>query len=222
MIAAFREWQAGRESVLIAAIASFALVLLNAWLGMKVVLSGLKPGVITLHMGLAMLLLCVLVYTAWRGCERPWGLALKSTARAGRAWLVIGVLFLLTIAEGLMGSQVREMTDALAKVHTDEPRSAWTAELESTWMYLAHRSFSWLVLASAIAFYVFAKRALVHGARWLEKSILGLVLAQMVLGIILSHIGILRVVQVLHIGLSSLLVSGLFLWMLGCVGVRER
>jgi cytochrome c oxidase assembly protein subunit 15 len=33
--------------------------------------------------------------------------------------------------------------------------------------------------------------------------------------LILAHVGIVRVVQVLHIGLSSLLVSGLFLWLLG-------
>ena len=50
---------------------------------------------------------------------------------------------------------------------------------------------------------------------WLENAILGLVLGQMILGIILSHIGILAIAQVLHIGLSSLLVSALALWILG-------
>jgi len=53
--------------------------------------------------------------------------------------------------------------------------------------------------------------------RWLEWSIIGLVLAQMLLGIVLAHVGIVRVAQVLHIGLSSLLVSGLFFgcWVAG-------
>ena len=37
----------------------------------------------------------------------------------------------------------------------------------------------------------------------------------MLLGIVLAHVGIVAVAQVLHIGLSSLLVSGLFLWLLG-------
>ena len=37
----------------------------------------------------------------------------------------------------------------------------------------------------------------------------------MVLGLILAWVGVVHVVQILHIGLSSLLVSGLFLWLLG-------
>jgi cytochrome c oxidase assembly protein subunit 15 len=41
------------------------------------------------------------------------------------------------------------------------------------------------------------------------------VIAQMVLGLILARVGVIHVVQILHIGLSSLLVSGLFLWLLG-------
>jgi len=42
----------------------------------------------------------------------------------------------------------------------------------------------------------------------------GIVFAQMVLGLVLAHVGVLPVVQVLHVGLSSILVSGLFYWLL--------
>ena len=113
-----------------------------------------------------------------------------------------------------MGSQVREMTDELALRHAGELRSQWVAELEETWVYLLHRSFSWLVLGASVGFAVTAKRALGR-LRWLEHGIVLLVIAQMLLGIVLAHVGIVRVVQVLHIGLSSLLVSGLYLWLLG-------
>jgi cytochrome c oxidase assembly protein subunit 15 len=44
---------------------------------------------------------------------------------------------------------------------------------------------------------------------------MGFILAQMLLGIVLAHVGIVRIAQVLHIGLSSLLVSALCLWLLG-------
>jgi cytochrome c oxidase assembly protein subunit 15 len=54
--------------------------------------------------------------------------------------------------------------------------------------------------------------------KWQEKLVLSMVLSQMVLGIILSNVGILRVVQVLHIGLSSILVCGMFAWLLGAFG----
>jgi cytochrome c oxidase assembly protein subunit 15 len=97
--------------------------------------------------------------------------------------------------------------------HAGEQRELWVSELEQTWAYLIHRSFSWVVLGCAVWFSV-RVRGVLGRLRWLEAGILALVLAQMALGVVLAHAGIVRVVQILHIGLSSLLVSGLFLWLL--------
>lgn len=187
-----------------AATASLGLVLVNAWLGAKVVLSGLQPGIITLHMALAVLLLCILVYTGWRAAPEPWKIRVPNSV-----WHIALLLFALVVIEGVLGSQVREMTDHLAKTHAGEPRSAWVDELEHSWVYLVHRSGSWLIVAVALWF-----RARVPRRTWLENTIVGLVLAQMLLGVLLAQVGILPTAQVLHIGLSSLLVSGLFLWLL--------
>jgi cytochrome c oxidase assembly protein subunit 15 len=214
--ASFGQIRQRRKRVFIASVAAFILVLVNAWLGARVVFSGLKPGVITLHMALAILLQCVLVYTAWRANDRPWRLAWKAAPVAVLRWLGWGLLALIVI-EGIMGSQVRELTDHLAHSHAGEPRSQWVVELEQSWVYLAHRSFSWLIFAVGIVFLHLSRHHLVRAA-WLEWSIFGLIFSQMVLGIILSHVGIVGIAQVLHIGLSSLLVSALFLWLLGARG----
>lgn len=219
-IAGFGEWRRGRWTVGLASVAALVLVLVNAWLGARVVLSGLKPGTITLHMALAILLLCTLVYAGWRGCDRPWTLPFSGRARAAVKWAALG-LFLLVVVEGILGSQVREMTDELAKLHAGQKRAEWVWELEQTWVYLFHRSFSWVIFGLALWFGWLARRALVHGVRWLEMSIIALVLAQMVLGLVLSQFGILRAAQILHIGLSSLLVSALFLWLLGAWGGKD-
>lgn len=218
LFASFGQIRQKRFSVFLAALAAFALVLINAWLGAKVVLSGLKPGIITLHMVLAVLLQCVLVYTAWRGTENPWKLKVESRKALGLFW--VGVLLLIFVVfEGVLGSQVREMTDELSKLHQGELRSQWVGELEHTISYIIHRSFSWVVLLAGIWYAWLAKRALGR-LGWLEWSVVGLIFAQMVLGIILAHVGIVRTAQVLHIGLSSLLVSGLFLWILGAWRAR--
>lgn len=214
-LSSFSEWRKGRARVTLAATAALVLVLVNAWLGARVVLSGLQPGIITLHMALAVLLLCVLVFAAWRGCASPWRLPAREPGRGG-AWRWALALFVLVVIEGVMGSQVREMTDHLAKVHAGEQRAQWVAELEQTAVYLIHRSFSWVILGTAVVFGIKAGRLLGRWS-WLEKGILALVAAQMVLGVVLGHIGILPVAQVLHVGLSSLLVSGLFLWLLAGV-----
>ena len=193
-------------SVHVAAWLALLLVLFNAWLGARVVYSGLKPGIITLHMALAIVLLCVLVFAMHRsGFELSQsGIESRMFPRQIALWL-----FAAVVAEGVLGSQVREMTDMLAKTHLGQPRSAWVTELEQTWVYLVHRSASWLIVGAGVVFFI------KNGHRtFLEKAILGLILAQMVLGVILAHVGIVPTAQILHIGLSSLLVSGLFLWLL--------
>jgi len=211
--ASIGEWRRGRKRVFAAAGLSVLLVGVNAWLGARVVLSGLQPGIITLHMALAILLLCVLVYTAWRGCDKPWQVAWKNTG--DKRLVVMGwVLFGLVIIEGVMGSQVRELTDELAKSHAGEARSSWIAELETSGVYLAHRSFSWLLVGLA-GWFLWRGRLVLGTFGWLEKGIVGIIALQMILGVVLAHVGILAVVQVLHVGLSSLLVSGLCLWLLG-------
>jgi heme A synthase len=45
------------------------------------------------------------------------------------------------------------------------------------------------------------------------RTVCGIILAQMVLGILMSHVSVHPIVQVLHIGLSSILVVALF-WLL--------
>ncbi|MFT4638400.1 MAG: cytochrome c oxidase assembly protein subunit 15 [Verrucomicrobiales bacterium] len=216
-----QQWRRKRPWVFVSGITALFVVLINAWLGMKVVLSGLKPGIITLHMALAIFLLGLLVYIAWRGCERPWRLPLTGKDKRILRILILALLA-FTIFEGLIGSQVREMTDQLARSHVDMPRQSWTQELEATWVYLIHRSFSWVIFGCAMAFYLTARNALPQGCRWLEKAILGFVIGQMILGIILSQIGILAAAQVLHIGLSSLLISAIALWILGAFAREDH
>jgi len=218
-IASFGQWKSRRPVLFLCSTLAVLLVGINAWLGARVVLSGLRPGIITLHMALAMLLQCLLVYICWKSFPRPWALKWKhgvSSALVNVAWLLFG----LVVVEGVMGSQVRELTDELARTHTGHSRVEWIHELESSWVYLIHRSFSWFILLSGIAFFWLAGRKLKERG-WLEIFIFGIVLSQMCLGVILANVGILPVAQILHVGLSSLLVSGLFLWLLGGVKMKR-
>lgn len=202
-----------RGAVFWAAFGSLLLVLVNAWLGARVVYSGLKPGIITLHMALAMLLMALLVFTAWAGGERRWRIGLQGPA-AKWARLAIVVLLAVTVAEGVLGSQVREITDQLKIERGGAPRSEWIGQLEGTILYLAHRSFSWVILAVAVVHFLTARRARSGVTGPVERMILGVVLAQMVLGLIMSQVAIHPLVQVLHVGLSSVLLCSEILWFL--------
>lgn len=206
-----------RPTVLVASTLALILLVANALMGREIVRSGLKPGVITIHMALAILMLCILVYMAWRACDSPWKLS-KSCRDGGLRKLAV-FLFSLVLLEGVLGSQIREKTDLLKKTHPDEPRSEWVAELESSPSYFIHRSGSWaILLVTGVFFYKAGHEK--TGARKLETVVLVLVLSQMFLGLILAQVGILPIAQVLHIALSSVLVASIFLWLLASSSLR--
>lgn len=203
-----------RPAVLLAALAAVLLVAANVVLGMLVVRSGLRPGVITLHMALAMALLCAQVLVVHRGARgEPVRYRMPPGGRGAMGLLL--VLFVVVLAEGVMGSQVRELTDRLALEHKEMPRADWVGELEQNVVYLAHRGFSWVVLVAALLFYYCSAGTSGAGARRCRLAITGIVVGQMLLGVTMSQLSVSPVVQVLHIGLSMLLVCALF-WFLLC------
>lgn len=133
----------------------------------------------------------------------------------------VTVLLVVILTEGILGSQIREMTDELAKSHTNAPRSSWIAELEHSWVYLFHRSFSWVVLGAAIWAWVLTKRHREGGAGKVERVALGIVLAQMILGLVMAQVHIYSWVQVLHVGLSAILLTFVWLWRFGLSGEKR-
>jgi cytochrome c oxidase assembly protein subunit 15 len=214
-------WQIRRRPlVAVVAALSLIVVLLNAWMGARVVYSGLRPGVLTTHLALAMALTGMLVYCAWRGCGVPWWIRMAAPVRR-QARVVVVLLLLVVVAEGIIGAQVREMTDLLAKFHDNAPRETWIGELENSWKYLAHRTLSWAVLGLAGWAWWLSWRFRDGGAGAPENAAFGIVLAQMVLGLVMSQIHIYEWVQVAHVGLAAVLLSLLWLWMFGLLGVRR-
>ena len=108
-----------------------------------------------------------------------------------------------------MGSQIREVTDGLMREYGVESRSNWIDEISTSLVYLIHRSFSWSILIAALW--------LGHKAGWrgmVPRTVLALVGALMVMGLVLSQSGIHAVVQVMHVGIAGILVSVVYYWWL--------
>lgn len=187
---------------------SLLTVLVNAWLGARVVYSGLKPGVITTHLALAFLLMVFLIIAIVKVRQNLGRIRLR--ASKGAAWSAFGIMAFLII-EGLMGSQLREMTDELAKENYGADRALWTSELKSMGIFYAHRAFSWLVLILVFIFMGSIWKVRKHFSL-LEVSLIFMTFSLMVMGIILGHIGILPWVQVLHVGVAALLFCAITHW----------
>lgn len=214
LLLALSSFRAGRHRGWIIALSWFSLidVLVNAGMGAIVVRSGLQPGIITLHMALAFLLIVVLVTIIWLSRGDRSSQAYPSSVRQ-RLLITSLVFFGCLFAEGLMGSQLREQTDELAIATENLSRVEWVDELETTWIYKAHRSFSWtLLITSGLTFY-WASRLPGLTARE-PKLVFALVIAMMLMGIVLGHVAVYPVVQVLHVGTTAGLLAVTWHWIM--------
>lgn len=219
-IAAF--WQREKRPLVFwMAFTSLTVVMVNAWMGARVVYSGLTPAVLTTHLALAMSLLGTLAYCAWRGTDHVWRIGMEPAPLA-KLRLLVTVLLVVIVAEGILGSQVREMTDELAKLHANADRSTWAIELEGSWKYLVHRSFSWAVLGMTLWAWTLTKRYRIGGAGRVERVVLGIVISQMVLGLVMAQVHIYSWVQVLHVGLAAILLTFVWLWRFGLSRNSDR
>lgn len=214
LVAAF--WQIRRRPwVFICALSSVIVIGVNAWMGARVVFSGLQPGVITAHLALAMGLLGLVVYCAWAGTNQPWRVKMVDSRKRRVTRVSVGLLLLVIVLEGVGGAQVRELTDELSKQYNNAPRETWVAELEESLWYITHRSFSWAVLATTLVAYVLTCRHRTGGVGLVEHTVFAVVMIQMLLGVIMAQLGIFAWVQVLHVGLAAILLSMTWLWWFG-------
>ena len=178
------------------------LVLFQGWLGAVVVRSGLQPGIITLHMVLAMVLLCLLLWLARRACEEDGNV--DSALDPPRYARILTGAVMLQVATG---TQVREGIDPFIKDSKGLPREAWLDQVG-----LAddlHRPTSWLVLILVLLTWN-GLRDMESPQRKLAHIAVGITLAQMTLGLILENAGLPPVAQTLHLTGAAALVCVAF------------
>ncbi len=196
-----------------ASVAAFLMVGFQGWLGAKVVGSNLQPGMITIHMLMALAIVATLLYAvaqARRGimASQP----VTSIDPGFEKWLYI--VLVLTVLQVAMGTQVREMTDFIRESQGEELRSSWVEAMP--WFFYVHRSFSAVVLFANL----WLAWLLVRSLGWqhtLSRLTLGMIciIGMAVLsGATLGHLGMPALVQPTHLLAASLLFGLQFLiWM---------
>jgi cytochrome c oxidase assembly protein subunit 15 len=196
-----------------ASVTAFLMVGFQGWLGSKVVGSNLQPGMITVHMLMALAIVGTLLYAlaqARRGimASQPAGNIDPRFAK----WLytVLG----LTILQVAMGTQVREMTDFIRESQGEELRSSWVDAMP--WFFYVHRSFSAVVLFANLwlARLLVMSRGWQHTLSKLTLTMICVIGAAVLSGATLGHLGMPALVQPTHLLAASLLFGLQFLiWM---------
>ena len=200
-------WKVNKKVVLLS-VFSFILVLFQGWIGSLVVSTNLLPGFISFHMMLALLLVCLLVTQGFlmkeQSGQQIWGRALL---------LLIFALFAIQI---VLGVQVREEIDWI-KSMTDLVRSEWLEEVGL--IFYVHRSYS-LVLTGLIGWFAYSnwKKGTLSFS---IKLLVGVVIAEIVLGIVLTYAGMPAFAQPIHLLLASVAFGAIFYLFL-CTNLRVK
>jgi cytochrome c oxidase assembly protein subunit 15 len=201
------------------AVGGWLLTGVQGWLGSLVVSTNLLPIMVTIHMGLALLIVAMLLYAANRAqnqvepSAKTYGSTLNpESAMSTTTTGVYGVLWLaliVTFVQIVLGTQVREQIDQVSSTADYIHRENWVSQLGS--VFKVHRSMSVLVvLLNGYAVYTLWPTATV-GVRRLLSTTLGLLGLEIVAGIVLAYLALPAIVQPIHLTLATLLFGAQFL-----------
>lgn len=197
-------------TIMRASVAAFLMVGFQGWLGSKVVASNLQPGMITVHMLVALAIVATLLYGLAQSRRRLMeNQPVHSIDPRFEKWLAI--VLAMTVLQVAMGTQVREMTDFIREAQGEELRSSWIEAMP--WFFYVHRSFSAIVLFSNI----WLLRILINSLGWqhtlsrLCMAMIGVIGLSVLSGATLGHLGMPALVQPTHLLSASLLFGLQFL-----------
>src|SRR5690606_18989119 len=143
-----RLWKMDRKLVILS-LFNILLVIFQGWIGSIVVSTNLLHWMITLHMFLALLLVCLLLYVHYRSYRLTHRIKLK-TENARTLYVTLVIAFALMNIQVVLGTQVREQVDLVAVQFGNLFRSEWVEHLGG--YFLIHRSYSLLLVAIHLLF----------------------------------------------------------------------
>lgn len=186
---------------------------LQGWVGSVVVAKNLAEGVVTLHMLIAILIVFLLVFISFKLHAPKLEVIEISNCKLGKLfWLI----FILTLVQIGLGTQVREAIDSISKLYQEQQREQWIEKVGIR--FYVHRSFSLIVLALHLyLLYYFKVVAKQVASTWVLKifSLLTIiVLAEIVSGAILAYFSVPTFIQPIHLILAILISSIQFVWVL--------
>ncbi|RYU78019.1 COX15/CtaA family protein [Hymenobacter persicinus] len=185
---------------------SFLLTGVQGYLGSLVVSTNLLPVMVTIHMGLALLIVAMLMYAVVRS-QRDY-VASQPLARAGLTgwlWLVT----VLTFAQIVLGTQVREQVDAVAFADSYLHRGDWVEQLGNTFKF--HRTFSALLLLLNLYVAYRLYRLPARRLHRLATATLFFIGLEILAGITLAYLAFPAAVQPVHLTVATLLFGTQFL-----------
>lgn len=200
-----------KPSIFVWSVLNLFAVVLQAWLGSIVVSTNLMPGIITVHMLLALIIVAISIYTFYLATTFRNKAILVNYPSFGLKALAIVSLIVMLI-QVVFGTEVREAIDHLNDLGRE--RSTWIDSIGR--IYDVHRILAYVTLGITVLFFFlvknrFSKASIQSRYAWI---VLILVLIQMLSGIILARFSVPAFAQTTHLVIASLFFGAQYYLML--------
>ncbi len=207
LVFSYRAYFKSHRSIFYLSLAAFVLVLFEGWLGAKVVSSELLPGLITIHMVVALIILGILVLAILKTYFFEGFIKELENAQDIRFLILIVLLF--SAGQVVFGTQIREGIDIAQKSLGYDNRHLWINSIVGKVNFHAVLGFLILVLQLFINVKIQSKFASSFIAAWSRRSLF-LVLLTLVTGFVLRFLGFPAFAQPLHLTLGVLVLTSQF------------
>lgn len=195
----FRKFFYTKRSVFLWSLALVIAVGFQGWLGKRVVDANLAVVKITTHMLVALLIAAIPVYIIYlvRDREKVKHATLKK---------LTSLALILLILQIVLGTEVREQIDIIAKSLNYTQRELWIDQLDI--FFKIHRSFSLVILATLVIIFFKSKM----NVQLSKFALLNLILVGVLifLGVLMNYVNVPAIAQPLHLLFSSILIINLF------------
>ncbi len=211
---------------------SFLLTGVQGYLGSLVVSTNLLPVMVTIHMGLTLVIVALLLYAVDRA---RWGImsVTSATISADQAsestvavrpglGLQLGLwsAIALTFWQIVLGTQVREQIDVISATANYLDRASWIGQLGA--LFNVHRTLSAVVLLLNIYVGFELWQLARTGLRRLVAATMSLIGLEVLAGIVLASYALPAAVQPVHLTLATVLFGIQFLTLLALARARKN
>lgn len=211
------------------AFSSFILVGIQGWIGSVVVSTNLLPGIISVHMFLAILIVFFLLYAVARAANhqittsnasnaslessRIFNLYIEKLSNKNVLNLVLVGAMVMLFMQTFLGTQVRETVDIVAKQLGEGKRDSWIEQMGLT--FYVHRSFSLLIFGVHIYLIYLLKKnkennQISHKKGFFNTSgnvLIGLIAFEIASGAAMAYLAIPAFLQPLHLVVAVLILG---------------
>jgi cytochrome c oxidase assembly protein subunit 15 len=187
----------------------FLLIGFQAWLGSAVVASNLRPVMITAHMVMAFVILCLLIYAIARS-QRQSLARIDARGLPPRFKTVLLAAMAMTLLQIAMGTQIREAVDAISLSFESAERHLWRDHFPI--IFYIHRSFSAVILFTNLWLAWKIVRHVAPGSLFHRFGLIvaALVITAILTGVSLDRLGFPALVQPAHLLLANLIFGAQF------------